>query len=65
MLLGVPRTCQEFRERNNKENEAWLIDPDGSGPNEPLMVFCEMEEETEIGITVSYVVLWDGRWNWN
>ncbi|WAR04466.1 FCGBP-like protein [Mya arenaria] len=45
------KTCQQWRDEGKTESEALMIDPDGSGPLEPVPVHCVLQTYPPAGWT--------------
>ncbi|XP_052804943.1 uncharacterized protein LOC128234628 [Mya arenaria] len=48
---GRGKTCQQWRDEGKTESEALMIDPDGSGPLEPVPVHCVLQTYPPAGWT--------------
>jgi hypothetical protein len=48
----LARSCQELMSWGATADDAYRIDPDGSGPNLPFVTFCEMNMQDHVGWTL-------------
>ena len=51
----IPKNCHDAKKHFRKtEDESMLVDPDRDGPAKPLVVYCNMKEYEDLGITEVY-----------
>jgi hypothetical protein len=51
-IFAVARTCSELKEKGMKDSTRAEIDPDGRAPAIYFWVYCDMESEDGVGVTV-------------